>query len=496
MKKIIKISNLRNIHSLVFHMPEKGIWLLTAANGAGKTSLLACLRRIGQPNAFPLHFSSSKESDKLDNYEKASITYSIDEESVVYAYRGERWTPRPRRKSDLISKFGYQNVIYIGASADRITPSPDDFQPNKVRSADDRLVETLNKIFETEKFSNLKKIHLQRGGGNYAYLFKVDDKPAIYHSEKQFSTGELCVIKLIERIIVADKSSLILIDELELALHPRAQILLYQYLDQASKEKDLTVIFSTHSVSLLKFVNRNNIIYLDRDDSGVVNVVYECFPTYAIGNITMGKESSSDIQFYVEDVLAEHIVKALAKLAIHKKYNDKIGPDIKVIPIGGHEAVVSFLSRHKSIFNDRIAAYAVLDQDVQTETIPELKNKGAYNKLKLYTQDKVNFLPWTPEVGLVQFIKKNRKGIESSLKKSFSNNRLIIDATELNNLKKIEGKSLRSDSKRIYRRIVENLVTSTGESADKINRELCKIFALDEFNNNEKLKSLFLALVS
>ncbi|MBO9096613.1 MULTISPECIES: AAA family ATPase [unclassified Rhizobium] len=56
MSGIIEINNIRNIKKLRFNIPDRGVWLLTAGNGAGKTSLLACLRRIGHPTAFPFTF--------------------------------------------------------------------------------------------------------------------------------------------------------------------------------------------------------------------------------------------------------------------------------------------------------------------------------------------------------------------------------------------------------------------------------------------------------
>ena len=117
----IEIRNLRNIAKLRFEVPDRGVWLLTAGNGAGKTSLLACIRRIGYPNAFPVHFPSSLRSTRLDNHAQGSVTYEINGDTVEYAYRGERWTPRPRSNATLLARFGYPSVTYMGATGDRTT---------------------------------------------------------------------------------------------------------------------------------------------------------------------------------------------------------------------------------------------------------------------------------------------------------------------------------------------------------------------------------------
>lgn len=183
----IEIKNLRNIKSLTFEVPDPGVWLLTAGNGGGKTSLLACLQRIGYSNAFPLHFPNSLKSERLDNHSRGSIIYSVNNRNVEYAYRGERWAPRPRKNSDLFRRFGYATVTYIGADPDRITPRPEDFETRLVRAANPQIVQAANDIFETTMFNNLRSVNLARGVGNDAFVLSIGGIPASYHSEKHFS---------------------------------------------------------------------------------------------------------------------------------------------------------------------------------------------------------------------------------------------------------------------------------------------------------------------
>src|SRR5581483_4913289 len=116
----ISIKRLKHIRELHFDIPGPGVHLLAGTNGAGKTSVLACLRRIGQPNAFAHHFAASQHSDLLDNFGGAQITYALDNSQVTYSYGGERWVPRPRAQNRLLAQFGYPSVFYIGATADRI----------------------------------------------------------------------------------------------------------------------------------------------------------------------------------------------------------------------------------------------------------------------------------------------------------------------------------------------------------------------------------------
>lgn len=111
MRRTIEIKSLKNIGSLEFEIPDPGVYLLAGKNGSGKTSLLACLRRIGYPNAFPQHFITSSQSKSLDEFGNAKITYTLGDKSVAYSYGGERWTPKPRSQSKLLNEFGYPNVL-------------------------------------------------------------------------------------------------------------------------------------------------------------------------------------------------------------------------------------------------------------------------------------------------------------------------------------------------------------------------------------------------
>lgn len=483
-----------------FEMPGQGIWLLTAGNGAGKTSLLACLRRIGNANAFPIHFPSSLESENLDNFGGASVTYSINGEDVEYAYRGARWAPRPRKNSHLLRNFGYPSVVYLGANADRLTPRPDDFVPRRTRPAPQTLISAANQIFETSKFNNLKTINLTTGVGNQAFLMKTSDEPVQYHSEKHFSLGELCVIKLIEGIRECPNQSLVLIDELEMALHPRAQIKLYNYLEKASRDKNLTIIFSTHSTSLLKSVPRTKIIYLDRDSSGKIEVVRNCFPTYAIGNITLGEEKAPDVVLYVEDEVAKSIVEPIVKLALqHRFAANNLFPDVRVVPIGGFDAVTQFLTHHGVLLPPGTRAFALLDNDVRVETVQGWQDNGKHQQLANFQRlgRKLDYLPWTPEVGIVRFLREKRAQVEQKLRETLGTHLLWLDQAHLERADGLTGADLRRRSKQIVADIASMISVAIGEDIDMATRIICQEFAKDQFENNrQEILSILLPKLS
>lgn len=131
----IKIRNLKSITKLDFVMPPKGVFLLSGTNGAGKSSLLACLQRIGSSNAFPKNFKTSQFAKTLDQFENSTITYAVDDIEVEYKYAGQRWVPLPRKNSAVLAKFGYPSVLHIAADATRIEPRPEEFKLTKIKPA-------------------------------------------------------------------------------------------------------------------------------------------------------------------------------------------------------------------------------------------------------------------------------------------------------------------------------------------------------------------------
>lgn len=480
MANSLEIRNLRNISRLRFDIPAPGVWLLTAGNGAGKTSLLACLRRIGQPNAFPIHFPSSLRSERLDNHSEGTVTYEINGRSVEYAYRGERWTPRPRSNSQLFDELGYPSVIYIGATADRITPRPEDFDTQNIRAASAFIVGAANEIFGTTKFSKLRTINLTRGAGNEAFVLALGAPPHTYHSEKHFSLGELCVLKLLRLLKEVQDDSMIIIDELEMALHPRAQAKLLRFLERQSQEKSLTVVFSTHSVTLLKIIDRRRIVFLDKQDDGEIKAIVGCFPTYAIGNIAAEEESLPDLMLYVEDLFARDILTAFfEKFADEHVPDPTARPTTKIVPVGPFTAVMAFLERNRAVLPDVIVQKAVLDEDVASETIAGWQQRNNHVQLAKYQrqQNDIGFLPFTPEVGLVEHITGNIVAFEAELRRRCHDNQIRIADIFQDYDPTLLGGAQRRAAKNLTDNLIYYLEQRTQRTQDVVRDQLCGVFA-------------------
>lgn len=490
MPNTIEINNLKHIKKLSFEVPQPGVHLLSGSNGAGKTSLLACLRRIGYSNSFSQHFRPSQVSDALDSFEKAEITYTVNDRSVTYAYAGERWVPRPRSANSLLQNFGYPTVIYVGATADRITPRPEDFRPARIKPAAQALRDAANEILETKKFDALKVINLTPGGGNPAFVLQTKAAPQPkYVSERNLSLGELCVVKLIRSLLLCANNSLILIDELELALHPRAQIGLLRYLHTIARDKQLTIIFSTHSVSLLKRVPRDKIIFLEADN-GIVTAIKGCFPTYALGNIAYEEERAPDLVIYVEDEAALYATETLTQLAISSKFKDdkSLFPTVHVIPIGPFMSVVRFLERSRALLPIGCTSVAFLDQDVKQEAVKKWnsdQNHVALAEFKKH-ENTIAYLPWTPEVAFIDFLKNHKQTALKLIRAHYKNIHINYHDGDIGVVPAAAGGAQRNFCKTAFRNIITRIADGLpNDSEADVRKVLTRVFAQWYWENNK-----------
>ena len=258
----LKIENLKHIKTLEFTIPNKGVWLLTGLNGSGKTSLLAALYRIKNSTAYQKYFRTSSLNN-YDTFIDSKISYTINTETVTYKYSGERWRATPAKHSNLFERFPYPTVKFIEVNAKRVEPSLHDLQavPRSVRSVNNVTIDFMKTVLIDNKWANLKFINYTRGIGNRAYIIPYTKGGVThYYSEKNFSLGELCILRLACALENIQNNSLVLIDEIEIALHPKAQINLLRKLKDIAAQKNLTIIFSTHSSTLIKSSDRSKIL--------------------------------------------------------------------------------------------------------------------------------------------------------------------------------------------------------------------------------------------
>lgn len=415
----ITIDNTKGIRHLEFTIPEqKGVYLLVGANGAGKTTLLVCLDRICNPNGFARGFSTSNGFGEVDQYRNATITYEIDNPELCLQYRKKtaRWAVAPKGGSSLLSNFGFTSSVFIKADSNRISISEAEIRAGVFEAADAGIKRALNDLFETTKFNRLKRLRNANGRGRPAtYFYVIQENVNFYYSEKRFSTGELALLRLVEKLSRVEDNSLILLDEAELALHPRIQKKLLDYLKQIAIEKQLTIFISTHSITMIKATDKQHILLLEDSGQGRYNVVNPCYPAKAIGCVDFMDNIIYDAVFFVEDEMARLLLKKMIRKCCEADQRFHTVTNC-IIPVGGYEQTAQLAINTKRQLLGRSFVCAIWDADVFTDTIPTVDRiRDFYQN----NQDIIFNLGCTPEVWMIEKLESLDTEIVNALRDRF-----------------------------------------------------------------------------
>lgn len=492
----ITLENIKKIKKLEFEIPKKGVYLIAGLNGAGKSSLLAALFRIGSRQAFKKHYKAGNFESGLDLFQDSRIIYEVGSKSVVYKYGGQRWRPTPSKNSDLFSEFSYVSVRFVEANGNRIEPFADEIKPRFVKSASPEIKAFMTYVLNDSKWDRLKYVNTRRGIGSEAYLIPYKkNNNTYYYSEKNFSLGELCVLKLACSLVNVKANSLILIDEIEMALHPKAQVNLLEKIKEITAEKNLTTLFSTHSATLIKNIHRQNIIFLKEESQGKFMSVCDVYPAQILGEIAFDDELGADFIFFVEDKQAKYLLEQMLGFYInHIAGTSKFTPLYRVVPVGGYVQVLDLLNASSQIFPEHVRRVAFLDRDVETEVIPSLKYKNQelktfFDKLK----KRIYYLPCTPECGLVEMVETADQYLFEKLNNLFDGS--VIDFERMMaspDYKKLNKQKAREKAKDRMAYIVEFVVSKTGNDEVSILRTLYGFYCnLIYGNSMSQLMKLF-----
>lgn len=417
----VELQNIKGIKKLVFSLPtKKGVYVLTGANGCGKTTLLVALCRIGNNQAFKAYQIKENDGCKIDTYKEASITYIVEDKKVVYQHKNKRWNPIPKGNSKLILNYPFKNTLFISTMGMRFF-SQDSFNVKRIvfNAVSPDLVKSMNMLLDTNRFENLKYITVKNKRGRQKKLHRdnklyVIKNLNVIYSEKNFSLGERLLLNILDELEHIQRNSMLLIDEVELALHPIAQVKFFDYLKDKANEKNLVIIISTHSSSLINHAEK--LLYLKSNECGEVEVKENCLPAYILKDLSALEERKPDIIFFVEDKMAfKYLIR------VWQKFKSDMKSDIycSVIPVGGYEQVVEMVSQAPSLGFNKKYVQAFLDNDVEG-SIRALKSKGEKQteaekrKLKLFADndENISYLNITPELGIWNFIENNANDFE------------------------------------------------------------------------------------
>ena len=496
----ILIQNLRRIRELDFTIPAGwgNVFLLTGTNGAGKSTLLSCLSHITDEGILDRLFCPNvKFSDAPGGniYEKASITYESDAGKVTYQYRDERWHPSlsPDDTRKILNGFGYTAISFVGANPKKVITA-ENLSIKDIKECSSDLKNALNVIFDEKKFKNLCRV-TDPEKNEVIFLLKENiDGKDYYFSENNFSRGERAVLYLASKLADIPPHSLMLIDEAEMTLHPKAQKRLLTYLNIFAAERQIQVIVSTQSVSMIKIFNSKNILFLENNDDDVLLCRRNVYPAAILGEMAFAEEILPEMVLLVEDTEAAMLLEEIVSRLKHVVAMDF--PYCKILPVGGYMQVVIMMDNFSKLFPSFVKHRAVLDKDAEGILQKNVREPWrTHHEVVSRNQSDIYYLPCTPEQGVVSLLEQDPRRHSRSLGELFQ-----MSSFSLSNImgeeeyQQIPGKS-RGDCKDKMSVIVQQLSSLTGEPEYMIRRKLYRYYVQIFYADEHKLKQDYCPLI-
>jgi len=185
-----------------------------------------------------------------------------------------------------------------------------ELKQNGIPLANDEL-EVLKYILERDYVDGkLLKHSLFHGYEGWTILFKTNHFDG--YSDAFAGSGESAAALLVHNILQAPEKSLILLDEPETSLHPRAQQRMLEFIAHQAVRKSLQIVIATHSIYFAKRLPQNAIRVLVLEPNGAVAIRTDLSADEALHEIDTLPAGKTIL---VEDERAKHIVISALKLA-------------------------------------------------------------------------------------------------------------------------------------------------------------------------------------
>ncbi|HXW26088.1 MAG TPA: AAA family ATPase [Xanthobacteraceae bacterium] len=280
-------------------------------NGSGKSTILQCAasayRPPGSPRTADTWFASDFFPKTIwEDIHNAKIRFSVREggKSKQDEIRkpGERWRGNPkrperdvsyidlRRLQPIVARMGYTKLIKEAQAEVSAT------------SFDKDRLSRFNQIMGWQ-FDSARMALTDAHTKNIVPIFT--DHGTTY-SGYHAGAGQMTIAEFLS--VDTNQYGLVLIDEIETSLHPRAQRRLIRDLAEICREREVQIIVTTHSPYILAELPVEGRIYLMQGQSGR-HVVTGVSPEFAMTR--MDEYPHPECEIYVEDERAQTLVREI-----------------------------------------------------------------------------------------------------------------------------------------------------------------------------------------
>ena len=373
----VTIHKIKNIRQAKLDLPfDNGLYTIVGTNGCGKSTIMLCLAQLISNQLDRLiHSDASNDSylqfdisGRIDIWRRQNSNYKWETAEKIFRYNGL-----------------YEGSLFYGTRFEDSTNIEEMIETHRITSdhitaADEYVKHQMSYILhgDLDHYQSLmrlknKTVAQQLGIRNRPYFINVSNSLI---SQYRMSSGECLLVSLlhflynaiVRRSLPINRKVLVLIDELELALHPIAVLRLMDLLKSLVKEhSNLVVYLSSHSPEVIRTMSPANLFKVN-NDNGMVTIENNCYPSYLIRDLY--SNVAPDFLFLVEDELAQKVMNKL--LSIYTLRSSKL---IHCVPVGGWRNV---LDLHKELYMKKIlgtttSIVSILDGDVEGKLTKEQK---------------------------------------------------------------------------------------------------------------------------
>ncbi len=299
-------------------------------NGTGKSTVLkAAASAYEQPNKKNTYYPSTFfPVTPWDKVEGVALGYRVREGNAVRTFRlskpAQRWSFPDKRVIRNVFLFDVSRTLPLDASAG--------YAKIAKQAAAEVSTKDLTGDF-TERFSHVLGRDYQRA--RFA-ISDVDSKKAVgvVHRDvgeiSQFhqGAGEDATLDLFRALQTLPDYSLLVIDEVEASLHPRAQRRLVRFLLWLCRQKRIQILISTHSPYILEELPQEARVLLLPGPQGI-NIVYGVTAEFAMSRID--DSAHPELVVYVEDTQSAILLREI--LASRGDTSDLLSR-ISITPVG------------------------------------------------------------------------------------------------------------------------------------------------------------------
>lgn len=361
----IKLDVFRHIHGLTMNFIHP-ISVISGSNRSGKTSVLmaiACSHyNFDRPSISKASWERATWSNLLrfTNHDSQNedweyhITYRLGNQiKNAKGYRKcstKKWGGAGKKENQIgtptdAKPDGGRHVCLIDLN--RINPgrnfSVTTF--NKAKGANFQSMENqalintyLSYIFET----NYDIGKLVESADDKVYQFKMDN--ALKYSSFNTASGEDVLVNMLSQILHEPDESLILIDEIEIGLHPKIQRRLMDVLFMISKNNKKQFIVTSHSYAVVDSVPKESRLFIENNNGS-----YLCKSQLSIYETLtrMDSEAFPLVTIYVEDDVSKKITeKAISEINIQ---NNGFARLVRVVVVGSAGETYNYFKTRKNL---------------------------------------------------------------------------------------------------------------------------------------------------